>query len=353
MRILELCEFYSNYSGNFIPSLEALKDELELKGHKIFYIFSNKNTSKKFFEWEVPFSKKHSVKLVNFDDKNIIDEVVNFINEKNIDIVHGHFLSSKLFSDIKKKTNKNVVFYQHIHNSFYLKKNIYAFLKRMRNLFFLDCSITKICCSESIVASARYTFPHSPIISVKNAIDFSRLEKKNCNRLQKNNILLFGHNYFIKGVDIAIESIISLAEEYDAHLDIVMGDRAKENKKIIEEKYGKVPNCISLLEPTNNVTKLYQEHQIFLNASQEEGMSYANIEAYYSGCLFVSSDIPQNREPNLPGVIYFKNRDIEDLKRALIDAFNSKNQYANDFDYVERNFSTKTWAKQIIKIFGI
>jgi len=351
MKVLELCEFYSNYSGNFIPSLEALKLELENKNHQIFYVFSNKNMSDKFLEWEIPFSKKHNVKLLNFEDKDFVNQVVSYIKKNDINIVHGHFLSSKLFSDIKKRTCKNVIFYQHIHNSFYLKKNFYAFMKRVRNFFFLDHKIPKICCSESIVASARYTFPRSTIFSVKNAIDFSRLERKSFSRLNENNILLFGHNYYIKGVDIAIEAVIDLSRIYNVHLDIVMGDKALENSQIIKDKYGKIPECVSLLEPTNDVSKLYNEHQIFLNASKEEGMSYANIEAYYSGCLFVSSDIPQNREPNLPGVIYFENRNVDDLKRAIVESFNSKNKYENDLNYVEKYFSTESWAREIINIF--
>lgn len=353
MNVLELCEFYSNYSGNFIPSLVSLENKIQEKGHKIFYIFSNKNLSDKFLLWEKPFSAEHKVTLFDFESKKFVNDVVKFIKENDIDVVHGHFLSSKLFSDIKKKTNKNVRFYQHIHNSFYKKKNLYAFLKRIRNLFFLDHSIVKICCSNSIVNSAKYTFPLSKVLSVKNAIDFSRLERRNFNRLEKNNILLFGHNYYVKGVDIAIEATLRLAEKYDVCLDIVMGDRFDENLKRIIDKYGCVPKCVNILKPTNNVNELYKTHQIFLNASYEEGMSYANIEAYYSGCLFVSSDIPQNKEPDLPNVLYFTSRNVDELTKKLSQAFDIKNEYKNDCNYVETFFSNDRWANEICSILEL
>ena len=48
MNILELCDFYSNYASNFIPSLINLESKLSEKGHKVFFIFSTKNLSKKF-----------------------------------------------------------------------------------------------------------------------------------------------------------------------------------------------------------------------------------------------------------------------------------------------------------------
>lgn len=353
MRILILAEFYSNYSGNFIPTILAFKNEAHKRGHETIFAFSNKNPSEAFQEWIKPFSISNQTTLFDFESKNFVNDVSNLIHKEKVDIVYYHFGSSLKLSQIKKRTPKHVLFFQHIHNSMYLKKNLHSFLKRIRNYLFLDHDIHKICCSQSIARSAKYIFPGSKISIQHNAIDFSRLRRKSSNVCEKFNILLLGHNYYIKGVDVAIEAILQLSNELDVHLDIIMGDKLEDNKKIIIEKYGLLPTCISILEPTNKIVDLYQNHQVFLNASREEGMSYANLEAYYCGALFVSSDIAQNKEPQLPNAIYFRCGSVEDLKRAILHAFSLKNSYSNNCDYVEKNFSLEVWASNICNIMGI
>ena len=352
MRILELTGFCANYGSNFIPTLECLGKKCENMGHEMYYIFSDANPSKKFYEWEKPFESKHHTSLFNFHSSNFENEVAKFIVDNQIDIVHGHFISSIKFSKIKKKSPSQVKFYQHIHNSMYLHKNIYAFCKKIRNLLFLDKSILKICCSESIVESAKYTFPNSEVVFCKNAIDLSRLEGASRNDSDFN-ALLFGHNYYIKGVDLAIEAIIEINKTIPVHLDIVMSNNLEENKRIIIEKYGDVPSCVSILDPVSNVVELYKKHQLFLNASIEEGMSYANIEAYYCGNLCVFSDIPQNKEPGLPNVIYFSSGSVEDLIKAINLAYEQRNSYKNDINYVVSEFSLNSWADKMIKFMNI
>lgn len=353
MKILELAEFYSNYSGNFIPTLENFESKLKNFNHEVFYIFSNRNDSEAFHKWYDIFKYKHNVILLNYQSKDFIKTVVNYIVKNNIQIVHGHFLSSNLFSKIKKRSPRSVLFFQHIHNSFYTKKSVFAFAKRIRNYLFLSKEITKICCSASISNSAAYTFPKSKIEVCKNSIDLARLKKETSLKTDNFSILLLGHNYFIKGVDVAIQAVSELSKEMNIHLDIVMGDHLEKNISIIKEKYGKIPNCISILQPTLDIVNLYQSHQVFLNASIEEGMSYANIEAYYCGALTILSNIPQNIEPNLPNVLYFNSGEVNSLKEALKKAYTIKETYSNNPNYVEENFSLDRWSNEIIKLIGL
>ena len=289
---------------------------------------------------------------MNIEDKKFVKNVVDFIVKNDIDVVHGDFISSYDFSSIKKKCPKKVRFYQHIHNSMYQQKNLYTFLKRIRNYLFLDKSILKICCSKSIVEPAVYMFPKSKVTSCANAIVFSRLTPANNNDAELN-ILMFGHNYYIKGVDLAIEAVIELNKKTPIHLDIVMAANIESNKKIIIDKYGKIPECISILPPVADVSSLYKSHKIFLNASIEEGMSYANIEAYYSGNLCLYSDIPQNKEPQLPGITYFKAGSLDSLLEAFEKVLLLKDNYSNDVDYVINEFSIEAWTTKMIKIMDL
>lgn len=353
MRILELTGFCSNYGSNFIPTLEYLDKTCQQLGHELFYIFSDANPSQKFFEWEIPFSDKHNTTLFDFSSSDFENKIVNYIVENQIDVVHGDFIRNMQFSNIKKKSPKHVMFYQHIHNWPYQKKGMLEFIKRIRNLLFLDKSILKICCSDIMVPSAKYIYPLSKVTSCKNAIELNRLEPAERNNCKVFNILLFGYTYYIKGVDLAIEAAIELNKKFPVHLDIVMSANMEKNTSIIIQKYGCIPSCVSLLEPVSNVVELYKKHKVFLNASISEGMSYANIEAYYCGNLCVYSNIPQNKAPGLPNVIYFTSGSIDSLIKAIYNAYKQKESYANDIKYVERNFSLQSWADKMVKIMNL
>lgn len=354
MRILELCDFFSNYGSNFIPSLCGLEKELAKKGHETFFIFSKRNLSKKFYEWEKPFEAKHKTILLDFTNYSIVNNVVDFIKKNNIQIVHAHFIASFYLSEIRRKTDKNVKFYEHIHSAPYNnKKTIKAFVKRVRNVFLLKHNIPKIAVSDAIIPMTKYIYPGCKVISCKNAIDLRRLDKLPYSRKKEFNILFFGYNYYVKGCDLIVEAANNLSKDYDIHLDIVFGDNFEKNKKIILEKYNGIPKCVTILEPTNNISDYYKTHQVFVNASRSEGMSYANIEAYYSGCLTVFSNIQQNTTVGLPNVIYFESGDSKNLEKAILKAYKNRNFYENDCDFVEKNYSVESWAKRILTIFDI
>lgn len=354
MNILELAGFYSNYGSNFIPTLENLDKKLNSLGHHTFYIFSNRNLSKKFYEWEIPFAEKHNTTLMNFRSYSFVKNVVSFIKKNQINIVHAHFCPSIFLSMIKRRC-KDVLFLEHIHSCPYNnKKTFKAFIKRVRNYLFLDKTILKICISNSMMPMVKYSFPKQKVISCINAIDFTRLKKSIRNDSNGFNVLLFGYNYYVKGVDVAIKAVMKARKIInDIHLDIVMGNNLLENKQRIIKEFGEIPDCVSVLEPTHDIVSLYNSHKVFLNASRSEGGSYAILEAYYCGSLCVVSDVPATKESNLPGVIYFESEVDDDLMKSLLYAYSIKDNYQNNVDYVAESFSVDNWSKNIIQIMQL
>ena len=113
MKILILAEFYSNYSGNFIPALNYLKNELDSLEHEAYFAFSNKNLSDAFYLWEKPFAENNNVVLFDFASKNFVKDAANYIKREHFDIVYYHFGSSFKLSQIKKRCPRDIVFYQH------------------------------------------------------------------------------------------------------------------------------------------------------------------------------------------------------------------------------------------------
>ncbi len=355
MNILELAGFHSNYGSNFIPSLENLDRKLVEQGHKTFYIFSNENLSEGFYEWEIPFSRKHTTKLCNFHAISFIKEISKFIRENDIDIVHAHFCSSLYVSLIKKLSPPNVVFYQQMHTCPYNNvKCRKATVKRIRNFFVFDKKITVVCISKAMMPLIEYMFPRNKVIARINCIDFSRLEKRQYNRNPDFRILLFGYNYSVKGVDIAIKAVLKAKETIDdLHLDIIMGDNLEANSQRIIQEFGGIPSCVSILQPTNNIKPFYQNHTVFLNASRSEGGSYAILEAYYSGALCVISDVPATKESKLPDAILFESENPDALADAFVKAYQIKDTYSNNVEYVENNFSIDSWSEKIIEMMEL
>lgn len=352
MKILELCDFFSNYGSNFIPSLSFLEQKLKEQGHEVFFIFSKRNLSEDFYKWEKPFAEKHKTELFDFSNRSIVKNVVEFIKKNKIDIVHGHFLASFYLSEIKRHSPKNVMFFEHIHSVPYSgKKTLKCRIKHLRNIFLLRHDIPKICISDAMVNMTKYVYPFSKTIVCRNAIDFKRLETKNKNIVQKQDVLLFGYNYYVKGVDIAIEALDLINKNKNVNLDIVLSDNFEKNKNIIIEKYGKIPNFIHLLKPTNDIVALYKGHKIFLNASRSEGMSYAIVEAYYCGCNCVVSDVSANKEIDLPQISFFESENPNDLSEKIDKALNVKN--SNSLNEAVEKFGLENWASKLIAIlFG-
>lgn len=355
MNVLELCDFSSNYASNFVTSISFLEKELNHLGHTVYFVFSKRNLSKQFLEWEEPFSKKHLTTLFDFSTNKIIKNVVSFIKEHDIKIVHAHFIASFYLSEIKKRCPKHVLFYEHIHSAPYNNaKTFKAFLKRVRNSFILDKNIEKICVSNAIAPMTRFIYPLTKVTTCLNALDTGRLHKCSNNHLDKVNILMFGYNYYVKGVDLAVEAVLRLNRDYrDVHLDIVFSANFEENKNKILKRYGKIPDCITLLPPTSDVASLYGSHRIFVNSSRSEGLSFANIESYYSGMLCVFSSIPANVEAHLPGVFYFEPNNSNELYKTLREACALGDDYSNDLSYVENHFSLSKWSDRLIRILGL
>jgi len=354
MNVLELAGFYSNYGSNFIPSLEFLDKEIMGLGHHVFYVFSNKNLSAKFYEWEKPFASTHNTILMNFSNISFVSNVVKYIKNNNITVVHAHFCASLYLSMVKRRCPKEVKFYEHIHSSpFNNNRGFAAFLRRIRNFILLDKNILKICVSESLVSMVKYVFPKQNVISCLNAIDFNRLRESSRNNLDEFSVLLFGYNYYVKGVDIAIDAIIKLQNKINVHMDIVMSDHYDDNINIIKNKYGKIPDCVSILEPIPNVVDLYKTHSVYLNASRSEGLSYANLEAYYCGAFCILSNIPQNKEAGLPNVLYFESKNSTDLSNKILDSYKTIKFYSNDINYLKQKFNINAWSNRIIKILKL
>jgi glycosyltransferase involved in cell wall biosynthesis len=99
--------------------------------------------------------------------------------------------------------------------------------------------------------------------------------------------------------------------------------------------------------PRSAIPPLYQRCAVYVNASVHEGSSNAVLEAISAGCAILLSDIPENRDFQLPDHCYFDPLDSSAIAAAL------KRALANPAAYVADPAKFLTWRDVAERTLGI
>ncbi|HTD41284.1 MAG TPA: glycosyltransferase family 4 protein, partial [Mucilaginibacter sp.] len=221
-------------------------------------------------------------------------------------------------------------------------------------------------CSESVAVEYQKNFKidKRKITHVTNAIDFNRLNKfDNLGRkdyqINKNTtvFLLFGFDYYRKGVDLVLEAMSSLVSQgYDVCLLLSLST----NRDIIESKivnrFQKMPDWLRILGPREDIASYYHLSDYFISASREEGFCNALVESAYCERPIITSDIPGPGSLNIPHTYKFTSEDIAELQKAMISLISltdaQRRRIATDQrEYVIKNFDLDIWAYQITEVY--
>ena len=160
-------------------------------------------------------------------------------------------------------------------------------------------------------------------------------------------LLFFGWDYFRKGVDIAIESVKRTESRFK--LGVVGG-----NVPELDEQSGVIVHNV---KPSSDINEIFSMTKCFLHISRAEGLSYALLEAVYSGLPVIVSDIEENLiAKEFPTVYMVKSEDVLDVINAM--------EYLNKANFslspsviqasrklIEEKYSIDSWAKQILNFY--
>lgn len=341
--VLHFADYGSPYKGNFISSLEVLEKKLIDNYHILFYVFPNRTSKRKWAQ------DKENVSFLTgnfFKDRKILK---NLIKDKNIDIIHIHFYSFKtllLFKTLKIKC-KIII---HLHGMFPKYKGIKKCI--MKKLFE---GYNIIGCSNAVTDSFIYD---NKKICIENAIYFPRLNKF-CNMQEfekySNNekILIFGYNYFIKGVDVTLEAIEKARRKKNNIICFVsISSNIESFKENVVKKFGFFPDWIKILKPINDITSYYKNCDIFISASREEGFCYAIVEAAYVGCNIIASEIPAQKELKIKNIYWFESENSNELKNRILECIKNKNSNSKKMleqrKSIMNEYDIDKWAKDIL-----
>jgi glycosyltransferase involved in cell wall biosynthesis len=103
---------------------------------------------------------------------------------------------------------------------------------------------------------------------------------------------------------------------------------------------------------------LYDSVDLFISPSRKEAFGYAVVEAAYSKCQVLASNVPgQNTMMDIPGIYWVDLKDSESLKKAIEEAIIKKE--TNKIDeireeqkkYVVKNYNIDKWVDANIKLY--
>ena len=355
--VLQILNFAAPYAGNFMRSILRLAAHLKAKNINTVYMFPA-NAQKR--EWARALSKTATVYfrstsvVANF---RLLDQIVK---ENNIGIIHTHFIGpqGRLFIKLLQMKKPFIKIVTHFHNH-YLPSHYW--IKEKYRQWLLD-SNAFIGCGMSVAQDLRQAGMKN-VYCVRNAIDFSRLDirsEMDCTSLgipdNANVVLMFGHDYFGKGVDSACLAIKDIAKKHN----VILAMSISNNKDVVVQNIvhclGDMPAWIVLLEPRDDIATYYQMAKIFISPSRAEGFCYSLVEASYCGCSIIASLIPGQDELKIPHTIYFQRNNADELQKAILEELGwsseQKAKYSNEAkNYVKKTFVLEDWCENIIHVY--
>jgi len=360
--VLQFLCFRSPYGGSFFKSLLRLEQTLKNDAVDMVYLFHEDVSDIPWVRGLIDEGK--NIYFLSGKFYQDILTIKKIVTKHHIKYVHAHFAGTRQFSMfkvVKMLYRRQLVIIRHLRNHDRPRGFVSESLRKALN--HVDLYIG---CSESVAIEYRKNFKlkNGKVTHVTNAIDFNRLNKYEKLSREDFNIslsatvfLMFGFDYYRKGVDIVLEATDGLVKQ--GH-DVFLLLSLSVNRDIIESKikgrFGEIPEWLRILKPRDDIGSYYNLSDYFISAAREEGFCNALVEAAYCERPIISSNIPGPQTLNIPHTYMFESEDVAGLRNAMLSlkalSDDKKKQIVNDQKaYVEKAFDLDVWAHQIKGIY--
>lgn len=348
MKILQICAYSAPYPGNFMKSLLALENEAKNEGYTTLYCFPEKN---KELDWCIELEKTNKVYYLPLRHARILPQTywkLHKIFKDNPDICYAHSHFELYDNPLIITAPKHVKVFWHLHDAIgnYLH-GIYKYVWKLHYSLFSRRAYLLSVSQKHKKVVINLGFPESRAFYIPNAIDTERINLVNPSRETKHDLIIFGWDYYRKGVDLAVSAVRKT--DYRFTLGIVGGTNLSSN----EGDYGKIYN----VKPSSDINQVFASAKCFLHISRAEGLSYALLEALYSGLPVIVSDIEENLiAKDFPTAIIVKNESILEIANTLIE-LDKKNFKLSQHDIqetrmrIDKQYSIKLWAKKVLNAY--
>ena len=365
--ILHLTDYGAPYAGNFIASLTALESLLDSNEAKTVYVLPSRAADR---VWAQEMAQTHDVRfLKNGGFFSYLRQVRGLLKETNADVLHEHFIhfSEKLAAWFASKTcGHRVETVLHLHNHIELPKSP---LLRLPHMLYFRSVSRFVCCSESVAAHIIADGVTKERVRVaQNAIAFERLDcfdssvRASLHLPQQAKLaLMFGYNYSVKGVDLAVNAVRLLRERegLPVTLAVALSSNLEQVRLRICAELGvsDVPDWILLLPPREDVSTYYRMADVFLSPSRQEGFCYALVEAAYCRTPVLASAIDAQKDLALPKSAFFPPEDVEALASALLRVLSEEHTASRAQaleqagERVRQTYALSRWAERVLAAY--
>ena len=155
-------------------------------------------------------------------------------------------------------------------------------------------------------------------------------------------------------MDIVLTACESINSE-EKKVELIVSAQEKTHFYLNSRYTDGLPSWIELREPTDNVSKLYEDADIMISASRSEGFSNALAEAIYSGLPAIISDIPGTKWANsFEGTYTFQSGSAKALADALEKCRTlgiTEEQRERNKALMSKKYSMDLWNSKVIKVF--
>lgn len=354
MKIGIFTDAYNPVTSGVVTSINMVEQEMKKRGHEVYIFTTSKSIQPNenqtlYMLNSIPLliAKQYKNRIATFYSR----EVAKQIKELNLDIVHTQteFSLGAFGKIISRKYNIPFIHTYHtmwedyVHYITPIKgRNIR--LKRLVRTFSrgfvrkAECVITP---SNKTAKYLKYkcNVKNKPIYVIPTGIDIAPFKRSNFTLEEKNKlkeslgispsdkvILFLGRVANEKSVDVIMDNMPSLFEEYPNCKFVIVGDGP--SKKDLEEQAKRLNISDKVIftgkVPWNEVPKYYNIGDVFVNASITETQGLTFIEAMAAELPIVAKYAPNLSEfiKNGKNGIFVKRN--SDFKNAIINVLNDK-----------------------------
>ncbi len=229
---------------------------------------------------------------------------------------------------------------------------------------------TKIIAPSNYVRQDLVKYYHLDANKIKVVNEGISLQSKKQNTSQKNYFeelkikqpyfLIVGNAYPHKNISKVIEATILLNENSKTKTSLVVvgakGEFAERLKKTVNAL-----NAINYIEILGFVDdkylpSLYYKSSAYIYPSLTEGFGLQGLEAMENETLVLASNIPVFKEIYRDNVLYFDPKNVESLKKAMLDVLNMKisekiSKIKRAKEFINR-YSWSKMAKETLRVYN-
>lgn len=357
-RVLIITDIASNFGGNAVETLKAIKSKLG--NNEAFFAFPKEAKGK---AWVEAFSNP-----IFFDFSfSGLKGLKKIARENKIDLIYYNYVS------VRTSLNFRFVFKNEFKILYHFRCNLKLFnsykkflVKYLYRLIYKSKKFYKIAISDAVMSTIEF-FDNKNNIKIVDGISLDRLEsKENQNIFSDDKIIeciLFGNHYKIKGLDMALKAIIDankLSIDKVYRLNIITS-REYEVENYIKQTIdgGVLSNYYRILPNTDEIYKYYDMADVLISASKEEGLNNSIIEAIYKGLSVVATNIPGQNEIVLKGIKWVENpntdkeKTIKEITNELLKLNKKETNRAGkeNLRLIDEYYSLEACSRQIVNTF--